>query len=249
MTDEKKLSGFAERLTHAMEKLGITRAQLAERVGYSISFVGEVVRGNKQPGAEFLFKLISEFGISADWLLTGKGAVTCGGAPIDCEKFQLILVQIGLARRAILAKDPDAKCVLDGLQMGLSPDKVLEPERAEALIRSLSEHYGDAISAAEIYNAHASITQEWFQATLANAILIITSSLRSGGLGLLRQAIGRGTRGQQGGLVSLQPTLDETEPALNLADHSIDESQLGCNRTKPSKRTSVSKRMKKIGKK
>jgi transcriptional regulator with XRE-family HTH domain len=52
----------------------VTQAEFAQRIGVAQSYLSALEHGEKEPGAAVLFAISKEFGISVDWLLTGKRA-------------------------------------------------------------------------------------------------------------------------------------------------------------------------------
>lgn len=81
---ETKLEGLGNRLLTVIHHLHITQSECARRLKSSPGFISDVVRGKKNPGADFLFGLREAFGVSIDWLLSGDG-VMFGGHGIDLE--------------------------------------------------------------------------------------------------------------------------------------------------------------------
>lgn len=109
------LDGFPARMSQAILHSGLKQTEFANQMGISPGFLSDVVRGNKKPGAEFLYALRTTFGFSIDWLLTGLG--TRGGlSPIDLELFKTIQLQIALVQAAIERRDPHAKILLELLR-------------------------------------------------------------------------------------------------------------------------------------
>lgn len=66
-------NGYAARIAHLIYLTGLNQSEFAKRLGVSAGFVSDAVRGLKKPGAEILFRIKAEFGVSIDWLLTGGG--------------------------------------------------------------------------------------------------------------------------------------------------------------------------------
>jgi transcriptional regulator with XRE-family HTH domain len=62
------------RLRQLREQWGYTRSDLAGRLGVTRGGLGKNERGENLPATKVLFRLSSEYGISMDWLLFGKGA-------------------------------------------------------------------------------------------------------------------------------------------------------------------------------
>lgn len=50
----------------------MTQQEFGRRIGVSQGYVSDVERGEKQVGAEILFRINREFRKSMEWLLTGE---------------------------------------------------------------------------------------------------------------------------------------------------------------------------------
>jgi transcriptional regulator with XRE-family HTH domain len=61
------------RLIHLRKLLGLTRQQMAKRLGVSDNAYGKNETGDTLPGYHSLYKLRHDFGISMDWFLFGDG--------------------------------------------------------------------------------------------------------------------------------------------------------------------------------
>ena len=70
------LDGFATRVGQAIGHTGLNQSEFARQLGVSAGFVSDVVRGQKKPGAEFLYAVRATFGISVDWLLNQMAHLT-----------------------------------------------------------------------------------------------------------------------------------------------------------------------------
>lgn len=76
---------LGQRIGILRRERGITQAELARRLGVSPSAMGMYEQGRRQPSGEILVALSEEFGVSTDFLLTGKMRTaadeqTCSGA-------------------------------------------------------------------------------------------------------------------------------------------------------------------------
>ena len=78
---ETKLEGLGNRLLTVIHHLHITQSECARRLKSSPGFISDVVRGKKNPGADFLFGLREAFGVSIDWLLSGDGLTSSPSEP------------------------------------------------------------------------------------------------------------------------------------------------------------------------
>lgn len=68
MTPEKRLEA-------AMKKLGLTRQQLADTLGISLSSVAMYFTGHHKVRRVIALAMQAACGISADWIMTGKGGM------------------------------------------------------------------------------------------------------------------------------------------------------------------------------
>ena len=50
----------------------LTQAEVAHRIGVSQGYLSLAERGEREVGAEILFRIAREFGKSMEWILTGK---------------------------------------------------------------------------------------------------------------------------------------------------------------------------------
>ena len=146
------LEGLASRLAQAIAQTGLNQSEFSRQLGVSAGFVSDVVRGQKKPGAEFLYAVKMTFGFSVDWLLTGEGTLN-GGIGIDLELLRTIRLQIAIARSAIMDADPTAKALLllirDGRLNDIEGDPVLT-----TFLDQLSSSDSEMELAAELYNGH-----------------------------------------------------------------------------------------------
>jgi transcriptional regulator with XRE-family HTH domain len=73
--DLKPRTPVAERLVAARLHLRLGRDELAEALGWNRSTLAKYEQGASQPDFGFLDRLGAIFGISADWVITGRGAM------------------------------------------------------------------------------------------------------------------------------------------------------------------------------
>ncbi|MEQ1662139.1 MAG: helix-turn-helix transcriptional regulator [Thiobacillus sp.] len=150
--DKDELNGLGARLALAILHLGISQSEFARRLGSSPGFVSDVVRGVKKPGAEFLFGVKQNFGISTDWLLTGVGTIH-GGGGINLDLLRTIRLQVAVAKAAIVQGDATAKALLLLIRDGRLAEAGNEPELRAYLDRLCPED-SDRDLADELYNGH-----------------------------------------------------------------------------------------------
>ena len=60
------------RIAALRKKVGMSQAELADRLKISASAVGMYEQGRREPGAQLLVELAELFGVSTDYLLTGQ---------------------------------------------------------------------------------------------------------------------------------------------------------------------------------
>lgn len=70
--------GIGGRIREAVEKLGLTLKQAADKTGIPYSSLQNWAGGHREPRPEALITLGSQLGISIDWLLTGEGPMRRG---------------------------------------------------------------------------------------------------------------------------------------------------------------------------
>nr|WP_288467444.1 helix-turn-helix domain-containing protein [uncultured Pseudomonas sp.] len=73
--------GIGSRIREAVEQLGLTLKQAAEKTALPYSSLQNWAGGHREPRPEALITIGSRLGISIDWLLTGEGAMRRGEAP------------------------------------------------------------------------------------------------------------------------------------------------------------------------
>ncbi len=70
----ENLSEDGERILHLMENLGIKeQTAFARKLGVQIGYINDVIHGRKGISKECALKISSEFGVSLEWLLYGRG--------------------------------------------------------------------------------------------------------------------------------------------------------------------------------
>ena len=123
---EEQLDGLKRRIDEARVARGQTRAALAEAIGVSPSTVSEWYTKGTTPSAWHVIRLVEELGVSADWLLLGRGPRerAAGGTTdpyavgIDVATRAIIKEVMEMRRNAGLTALP--------LNADVSPEKTLE---------------------------------------------------------------------------------------------------------------------------
>ncbi len=76
----EKSKEFGIRLNELMKKKGLTQKELAEKAGTHQSVISYYLKEGRIPEAPILYRLAQEFGVSMEYLLTGK--IEAGAEPI-----------------------------------------------------------------------------------------------------------------------------------------------------------------------
>ena len=77
------LEGLGAKISAARKQKGLTQEKLAEKVGISNVYMGEIERGTKIPKLPVLIAIIEALEVSADYLLQDK--ISAGGVYINNE--------------------------------------------------------------------------------------------------------------------------------------------------------------------
>lgn len=188
---EQSLSSFSLRLAQAIARSGLNQSEFARKIAVSPSFVSDMVRGNKKPGAEFLCTVRLEFGVSADWLLTGEGSMT-GGGPIDLDLLRSIRLYVALARGAVIEQNPTATTVAKLIRDGRIHE-VLQNSDIAAFVQSIALTVEDGDLALGLYNGHLEIQDpiEQQRKLLMAAMSHFESRKPFNGLAVLSRTIGK----------------------------------------------------------
>ncbi|WP_241597000.1 helix-turn-helix domain-containing protein [Rosenbergiella epipactidis] len=111
------LEGLGSRLSLVVSRSGLNQSEFARKLGISAGFMSDVMRGQKKPGAEFLYAMNNTFSISIDWLLTGEGTMN-GTSGIDMTFMKTIELHIALAKSAVLENNSMANLLLQMAKEG-----------------------------------------------------------------------------------------------------------------------------------
>ena len=88
---------FADKMTHARKDKGISRADLAERLGTSSAIVGRYERDEMTPSIEVAAKVAKELDVSLDYL--------AGNSPLAVKDTKMISRLEGIAAMPEAARD------------------------------------------------------------------------------------------------------------------------------------------------
>lgn len=73
MAMEDILVQMGKRLCKRRKEMGLTQEAMAERLGMSTTFYGEIERGRKRLSIEKILLVYEQTGMDPDYLLTGEG--------------------------------------------------------------------------------------------------------------------------------------------------------------------------------
>lgn len=74
---------YGHRLREWRKSVKLSQRGLAAELGISQGYVGDIESERAEPSRNFLIRLSERFGLSADWLLHGRGEITPDHAPIQ----------------------------------------------------------------------------------------------------------------------------------------------------------------------
>jgi transcriptional regulator with XRE-family HTH domain len=83
--DDKKNRNFGDRLRKAREDHGLSRQELARRLGVAVSTLQNYEEGG-DPKGSVLYRVAKEFDISVDWLLGISQTESCDNTPTNLGK-------------------------------------------------------------------------------------------------------------------------------------------------------------------
>lgn len=81
---------LGEKLKKARQNAGYTQTQVTNLIHITQSQLSKIENGQIEPNIELLGNLIDFYKISADWILTGKTAVSENANFLDAEETELI---------------------------------------------------------------------------------------------------------------------------------------------------------------
>jgi transcriptional regulator with XRE-family HTH domain len=140
---------FGQRLSQLIAVRGLTQGEFARKLSASPAFVSDMIRGVKKPGSDFLSRLATEFNVSLDWLLLGKGSMA-GVINFDDELLRLVALRVELARQAAEGVT-EAQLLIDEL-LGKSAANSNSVEERQLLLKQLA-HVADMNSIiSKLYN-------------------------------------------------------------------------------------------------
>lgn len=107
--DDPRRRDFVRRLRDEIRNSGLPQNEIARRIGHSGQMLSDVLTKGQLPGGEAMMRLPDVLGVSADWLLMGKGS----RVPVDARPDvaflnggQTALLQLRLILEDLLKKWP-----------------------------------------------------------------------------------------------------------------------------------------------
>lgn len=79
---------IGQRIVFVMEKIGLTKSNLAKVSGVDIRQIDKVCAGTSKPSFDLLNSLATQYGINGNWLLIGTGYVFTDKSKLDNPYFQ-----------------------------------------------------------------------------------------------------------------------------------------------------------------
>lgn len=87
------MDSLNERISLLIKELGATKTAFSEKLNVSQAFVSQICSGVKQPSDRTIADICREFGVSEEWLRTGRGEMFVRISPD--EELDYILGQVG----------------------------------------------------------------------------------------------------------------------------------------------------------
>ena len=143
------LDTFELRLAHLLTVRGLTQGEFAKGLDASPTFISNMIRGSKKPGTEFLTRLASQYQVSLDWLLMGRGQMD-GSSSIDGEWFRVVTLRVELARLASEGNE-EASILVDELLGKKSLTESIPVARQDLLEQLANANEVSALTSA-LYN-------------------------------------------------------------------------------------------------
>lgn len=123
------------RLQQLITHLKMNQGEFARILNCSPTFISEIVRNIKKPGADFLYRIATQFDVSLDWLICGKATNSVAGmidSKINLNRLKLITLRVSLAEN-FGEGNKEAKQILDNLLLGAS-EQMLSPNEDLKLV-------------------------------------------------------------------------------------------------------------------
>jgi len=149
------LDTFKLRLAHLLKAKGLTQGEFAKGIDASPTFISNMIRGTKKPGIEFLVRIATQYQVSLDWLVMGKGNMDGSSnidtpQTLDIEFFRTVYLRGELASNAADG-NVEAKILTDELLGKSSTSKSNIAER-QGLLNYLSTFVERNVFFCGLYN-------------------------------------------------------------------------------------------------
>ena len=105
---DSELKPIGQRLLAVRKFFKLSQEEIGKITHYSKSLISEVEKGGKKPSSQYLYSLLTQFNIDANWILTGKGEMFLDGrsdSPEDKDIKELfkMMKKVKILRYAVLA--------------------------------------------------------------------------------------------------------------------------------------------------
>ena len=67
------MTTISERIEFLLRELGMTQTEFASRLNVTPAYISKIIRKGSTPSDRFIKDLCLKYGISEEWLMTGKG--------------------------------------------------------------------------------------------------------------------------------------------------------------------------------
>lgn len=119
MQGGKLNDSLGARLEQLITHLKMNQGEFARSLECSPTFISEIVRDIKKPGADFLARIATKFDVSLDWLICGRDVNAESGlieTKVNIDRLKLITLRVALSVH-FGEGNTDAKLILDSLLM------------------------------------------------------------------------------------------------------------------------------------
>jgi len=95
-----QIDEFGKRLLLLIKSNNLNQSDFANKLSASPSFVSDLIRGVRKPGAEILIRIRNNFNVSIDWLLFGEDAYQ-EEKKLNVELFKAIALRVDIVKAAL----------------------------------------------------------------------------------------------------------------------------------------------------
>lgn len=89
-----QITSSGERVILFRKDKKLSQQELADIIGVSRGYIGDIERNRSEPSSNFLTLLASKLNISVDWLLTGEGEMYRTNQGVESDKHTVKVVQM-----------------------------------------------------------------------------------------------------------------------------------------------------------